>query len=160
MNQAIFAAGCFWGVQAYFDQIPGVKETIVGYTGGHLAHPTYEQVCTHTTGHAEAVKIIFDPHHVAYRTLLQHFFRMHDATQVGGQGPDIGDNYRSAIFFMDDIQRTLAEEAKKDTQQDTAKPIATEITPAQEFYTAEPYHQKYFARTGMGGCHVPYKPLA
>lgn len=160
MNYAVFAAGCFWGVQAYFDQVPGVQETEVGYTGGHVPNPTYEQVCTHTTGHAEAVKIKFDPHLISYKTLLQHFFRMHDATQVGGQGPDIGDSYRSAIFFMDDVQRSQAEEAKKAAQQDLTKPISTEITPAQEFYTAEAYHQKYFARTGMGGCHISYKPLA
>lgn len=156
----VLAAGCFWGVQAYFDQVPGVLKTEVGYTGGTVANPTYEQVCTHTTGHAEATRITFDPQEITFRDLVRHFFRMHDPTQVGGQGPDIGDSYRSAIFYQDDVQKETAEEVKKLVQKDFDKPIATEITQAGEFYMAENYHQKYFEKTGIGACHIPYAPLA
>jgi methionine-S-sulfoxide reductase len=156
---AILAGGCFWGVQAYFDQVPGVVKTEVGYTGGHVANPTYEQVCMHTTGHAEATKIDFDPSVISFADILRQFFRMHDPTQVGGQGPDIGDNYRSAIFYLDDAQRKTAEDIKKEKQSDFKKPIVTEVTKASEFYPAEEYHQKFFQKTGVGACHVPYAPL-
>lgn len=157
---AVVAAGCFWGVQAYFDQVPGVRKTTVGYTGGHVSEPTYEQVCTHTTGHAEAVKIEFDPQRVSYDILLRHFFRMHDPTQGDRQGPDVGDDYRSAIFFASDAQQKAAEAARHAAQKDFAQPITTEIVPLGEFYEAEDYHQKYFEKTGLGACHVPYKPIA
>ncbi|HKX73410.1 MAG TPA: peptide-methionine (S)-S-oxide reductase MsrA [Candidatus Saccharimonadales bacterium] len=156
---AIFAAGCFWGVQTYFDEVPGVLATTVGYTGGTLANPTYEQVCTHTTGHAEACKVEFDPAQVTYRDLVRQFFRMHDPTQVNRQGPDVGDSYRSAIFYTSDDQRHVAEEVKAKVQNMFAKPIATEITQAGPFYDAEEYHQKFFQKTGIGGCHVAYAPL-
>jgi methionine-S-sulfoxide reductase len=156
---ALFAAGCFWGVQAYFDEVPGVVATTVGYTGGHVANPTYEQVCTHTTGHAEACEIIFDPQVISYRDMVRHFFRMHDPTQLNRQGPDVGDSYRSAIFYTTDEQRTIAEEVKVQSQPVFKKPIVTEITKAQTFYKAEAYHQKFFQKTGQGGCHVPYAPL-
>lgn len=156
---AIFAAGCFWGVQAYFDQVPGVVKTTVGYTGGQLPNPTYEQVCSHTTGHAEATRIEFDPQKVTYHDLVRHFFRMHDPTQVNRQGPDIGDSYRSAIFYTNDSQRGIATTLRGEVQKSFDKPIATEITAAGEFYPAEDYHQKYFEKTGMGACHVPYAPL-
>lgn len=161
LETAIFAAGCFWGVQAYFDQVPGVVRTTVGYTGGHLANPTYEQVCSHTTGHAEATKIEFDPSIVSYQILLKHFFRMHDPTQVNRQGPDVGDNYRSAIFYLTDKQKEQAEKLRKDLESKKVykKSIATEITRASEFYEAEEYHQKYFEKTGMGGCHIAYAPI-
>lgn len=156
---AIFAAGCFWGVQAYFDQVPGVIATTVGYTGGHVKNPTYEQVCTHTTGHAEATKIEFDPKVISYREMLRQFFRMHDPTQVDRQGPDVGDSYRSAIFYVDDEQRAIAVEVKTQTQAHFKQPIATEVTKAAEFYKAEEYHQKFFQKTGIGACHMPYASL-
>jgi methionine-S-sulfoxide reductase len=156
---AIFAAGCFWGVQAYFDQVPGVVKTTVGYTGGHVKDPTYEQVCLHTTGHAEATKIEFDPSVTPYRNLVRHFFRMHDPTQMNRQGPDVGDNYRSAIFYTNDDQKKVAQEVKDMAQKDFDKPIVTEVTSASEFYDAEEYHQKYFEKTGFGACHVPYTPI-
>ncbi len=159
LQKAVFAAGCFWGVQFYFDQVPGVVSTAVGYTGGHTLQPTYEDVCTHTTGHAEAVLIEFDPAKVSYETLLKQFFHMHDPTQLNRQGPDVGDNYRSAIFYFDNAQRKIAEKLKVAVQTDFTQPIVTEITQASEFYPAEDYHQKYAERTGRGQCHIPYAQL-
>ncbi|MEO5627882.1 MAG: peptide-methionine (S)-S-oxide reductase MsrA [Candidatus Saccharimonadales bacterium] len=158
-QQAIFAAGCFWGVQYYFDQIPGVLETVAGYTGGHTQNPSYEDVCGHTTGHAEAVKITFDSSQVSYKTLLKQFFRMHDPTQLNRQGPDVGDSYRSAIFYVSEIQKQDALDAKKDAQTDWDEPIVTQINEAGEFYAAEDYHQKFAERTGRGMCHIPYQPI-
>lgn len=159
MDKAIFAVGCFWGVQFYFDQVPGVLSTTVGYTGGHTEHPTYRQVCTHTTGHAEAVLLEFDAKQVSYETLVRQFFRMHDPTQVNRQGPDIGDSYRTAIFYADDTQKTVAKMVVDDVQSDYDSPIATEITAASVFWPAEEYHQKYTEKMGYGACHAPYKPL-
>ncbi len=158
-GKALLAAGCFWGVQFYFDQIPGVMRTTVGYTGGRIENPTYDEVCTHTTGHAEALLIEFDPDQVTYDELLQHFFRMHDPTQLNRQGPDVGDSYRTAIFYFDDAQKQVAEKARKTAGEHTKQPIVTEITPAGSFYEAEPYHQKFSERTGIGMCHIPYEPL-
>jgi peptide-methionine (S)-S-oxide reductase len=158
-QKAVIAAGCFWGVQAYFDQVPGVVATTVGYTGGHVVNPSYDQVCMHRTGHAEAVEVLFDPAIVNYANILRQFFRMHDPTQVGGQGPDMGDNYRSAIFYANDAQRRTAVAIKQESQAHFKKPIVTEITKAGPFYLAEAYHQKFFAKTGVGACHVPYAPL-
>ncbi len=157
---AIFAAGCFWGVQYYFDQVPGVLETTVGYTGGHVDKPTYEQVCAHGTGHAEAVQIEFDPKKVSYKVLLKQFFRMHDPTQLNRQGPDVGDQYRSAIFYLN---RTQKEQAQKiidelNKNQFDGK-IVTTLEPAATFWSAEEYHQKYTQKTGLGICHVAYKPV-
>lgn len=159
MSQALFAAGCFWGVQYYFDQVPGVLRTMAGYTGGHTENPTYEQVCAHGTGHAEAVLIDFDPQKVDYETLVRQFFRMHDPTQLNRQGPDIGDNYRSAIFYFDDDQRQTVEMVMMDVAPKYNKPIVTQLAPAGTFYPAEPHHQKYTERTGQGMCHVPYAPI-
>lgn len=159
MQNAIFAAGCFWGVQAYFDQVPGVIDTEVGYTGGHTENPTYEEVCSHTTGHAEAVKITFDPDQVSYETLVKQFFRMHDPTQLNRQGPDIGDSYRTAIFYLDDTQKEAAERVKNAVQPQFDKPVVTEITKASDFYRAEEYHQKFTEKTGRGMCHVSYAPI-
>jgi methionine-S-sulfoxide reductase len=159
-EEAIFAAGCFWGVQYYFDQIPGVTKSIVGYTGGHAVNPTYEQVCSHTTGHAEAVQLEFDPRVVSYQALVKQFFRLHDPTQLNRQGPDIGDNYRSSIFYTTDEQKKVAERVRKETQSNFKLPIVTQITAAGEFYPAEDFHQKFTERTGRGMCHVDYAPIS
>lgn len=159
MEQAIFAGGCFWGVQYYLDQIPGVKQTLVGYTGGETENPTYEEVCSQTTGHAEAVWVEFDPKQVSYEKLVRHFFRLHDPTQLNRQGPDIGTNYRSAIFYLNEAQRDSAEKVQKRIQKELKKEIVTLVVPAGPFYRAEDYHQKYAERTGRGVCDVPYKPL-
>lgn len=158
-EKALFAAGCFWGVQYYFDQVPGVTRTTVGYTGGHTENPTYEEVCTHTTGHAEAVLIEFNPEQVSYDTLLKQFFHMHDPTQLNRQGPDVGDSYRTAIFYFTDHQKQQAEAVKQIAQKKVKQPIATEVTAAGTFYEAEDYHQKFAERTGRGMCHVPYAPV-
>lgn len=159
MDQACFAAGCFWGVQYYFDQIPGVVSSTVGYTGGSLEDPSYEDVCYKNTGHAEAVLLQFDTEQVSYETLLRHFFRLHDPTQLNRQGPDVGDQYRSVIFLVNEEQRPLAEAAKEAAQAEHSQPIVTQIEPLREFYQAEDYHQKYAEKTGRGMCHVPYEPL-
>ena len=160
MEKAIFAAGCFWGVQFYFDQVPGITNTTVGYTGGHTQNPTYEEVCSHTTGHAEAVLVEFDPDKVSYETLVRQFFRMHNPTQLNRQGPDVGDSYRSAIFYFDDGQRMVADRIKAEVQPSFHQPIVTQIEAAGPFYQAEAYHQKFAERTGRGMCHVAYEPLS
>ena len=159
MEQAIFAAGCFWGVQFYFDQVPGVVGTTAGYTGGHAENPTYEEVCSHTTGHAEAVLLEYNAGKVSYETLVKQFFRLHDPTQLNRQGPDVGDNYRSAIFYSTDEQKAVAERVRDRLQPKFSAPIVTEITQAGPFYRAEEYHQKYTEKTGRGACHVPYAPV-
>ena|ERR1700741_1048666 len=158
--KAIFAAGCFWGVQFYFDQVPGVTSSVVGYTGGHTENPTYEAVCDHGTGHAEAVELEFDPEQVSYETLVRQFFRMHNPTQMNRQGPDVGDQYRTAIFYTNEDQKQIAEKVKQELQPTFSEPIVTEITEATTFYPAEDYHQKYTDRTGRGMCHIPYAPLS
>jgi methionine-S-sulfoxide reductase len=158
---AIFAAGCFWGVQDYIDQIPGVLATEVGYIGGHVDKPSYEMVYTHSTGHAEAVKVVYDSSKVSYKTLLKQFFHMHDPTQLNRQGPDIGDNYRSAIFYLNEDQKQQAK-AKIDelnSSGDYKKPIVTTLEPAGYFWPAEEYHQKYVNKTGIGACHISYQPV-
>lgn len=160
MEKAIFAAGCFWGVQFYFDQIPGVIKTTVGYTGGHTDNPNYEAVCSHTTGHAEAVLIEFDPKQINYEMLCRHFFRMHDPTQLNRQGWDVGDSYRTAIFYFNEEQRETAQQIKYELAPKFDKPIVTEISPASKFYPAEDYHQKYTERTGRGMCHIAYKAIS
>lgn len=159
MEKAIFAAGCFWGVQFYFDQVPGVTKTIVGYTGGRVENPTYEQVCSHTTGHAEAIEIEFNPKVIRYEILVRHLFSIHDATQLNRQGPDIGDQYRSAIFYFDDEQKLVAERIRYEIQTLTKTPIVTQITPVAHFYKAEEYHQKYSEKTGQGMCHISYEKI-
>ena len=159
VEKAIFAAGCFWGLQYYFDQIPGVTKTIVGYTGGEVKHPTYEQVCYENTGHAEALEVEFDTSQVSYEILVKQFFRMHDPTQLNRQGPDVGTQYRSAIFYLNDQQRETAEKVMLSVADDFDKAIVTEIGEASEFYKAEEYHQKYTEKTGRGMCHVPYQAV-
>lgn len=156
MEQALFAAGCFWGVQYYFDQVPGVVSTMVGFTGGTTENPTWDEVNTHTTNHAEAVWIEFDAEKVSYETLVRQFFRMHDPTQLDRQGPDVGENYRSAIFYITDEQREIAERVKAELQKRHEGRIVTEITESGPFYRAEELHQKFTAKTGHGACRVPY----
>jgi peptide methionine sulfoxide reductase msrA/msrB len=157
MQTIIFAAGCFWGVQFYFDQVPGVVETEVGYIGGHTEQPSYEAVCSHTTGHAEAVKVVFDPSKVSFETLLKQFFRMHDPTQLNRQGPDVGDQYRSAIFYADENQKAVAQKVINElNKSDFDGKIVTSLESATTFWPAEEYHQKFTERTGRGMCHVPY----
>jgi len=156
MAKATFAAGCFWGVEDTFRQVKGVRSAIVGYTGGTKRNPLYEDVCTGTTGHAEAVEVEFEPAEVSYGELLAVFFRSHDPTTPNRQGPDIGTQYRSAIFFHDAEQETAALEAKAalDKAGVFKRPIVTEVTPASEFYRAEEYHQQYFEKRGMKSCHL------
>lgn len=156
LKTAIFAAGCFWGVQAEYDRVPGVVKTTAGYTGGQTPHPTYEQVCSLETGHAESVQIEFDPNQVSYRELVALFFKLHDPTLIDRQGPNEGNNYRSAIFYTDDSQRETAEAviAKLTEKHIFDKPIATEVTRATEFYPAEEYHQKYCEKQGYGPCSI------
>jgi methionine-S-sulfoxide reductase len=160
-EEAIFGAGCFWGVQYYFDQVPGVIETEVGYTGGHRDNPTYEDVLSHTTGHAEATRIVYDPKKISFETLLKQFFRMHDPTQLNRQGPDIGDNYRSAIFYKNETQKQIAQKIIDELNQSGSykKPIVTTLEPYGKFWPAEDYHQKFSQRTGRGICHVDYAPI-
>lgn len=152
---AAFAAGCFWGVEDAFRKIPGVTATAVGYAGGKTKDPTYEQVCEHTTGHAETVLVEFDPRRVGYDKLVSVFFRIHDPTTLNRQGPDIGDQYRSAIFTFSPAQETAAREGMTRAQGKVQRPIVTQIAPVPAFYRAEDYHQQYSERTGHHGCAVP-----
>jgi len=149
-NVATFAAGCFWGVEDRFRQLPGVLEVTSGYTGGHVDHPDYRQVCTGTTGHAEAVEVEFDPSQIAYEELVRAFFAMHDPTTPNRQGPDVGTQYRSAIFAHDDSQREMAERIQDEAQSQLAQPIVTEITDAGPFWPAEDYHQRYLEKRRAG----------
>ena len=154
---AIFAGGCFWGVEEVFRTTPGVLATAVGYIGGKTSKPSYEDVCSHGTGHAEAVRVEYDPQVVSYLDLLTIFFKNHDPTQVNRQGPDVGDQYRSAIFTLSEEQAATAERAKKllDESKAFPRPIATRIEPATTFWMAEDYHQQYLLKTGQAQCHTP-----
>jgi len=154
--KATFGAGCFWGVEMSFRRLEGVTDAAVGYAGGHTDNPTYHDICGHGTGHAEVVEVEYDPAVIPYETLLEAFFEMHDPTQVNRQGPDIGDQYRSVIFFHTPEQQTTAERFKSelDTSGRHARPIATAIEPAPIFWRAEDYHQRYIERRGGGGCAV------
>jgi peptide-methionine (S)-S-oxide reductase len=151
-EQATFGAGCFWGVEYVFRRVPGVVDVQVGYTGGLTKNPTYPEVCSHTTGHAEVAQVTFDNERVSFDQLLDVFWALHDPTQVNRQGPDIGDQYRSAIFTHSPEQQTAAETSKQRAQARFSKPIATEIVPLTTFYPAENYHQAYYEKNG----HEPY----
>ena len=151
-KKATFGAGCFWGVEAAFRQLEGVTRTRVGYSGGALENPTYEDVCSHTTGHAEVVEVTYDPERVSYDQLLQVFWRKHDPTQLNRQGWDIGDQYRSVVFFHDKEQQEAALAAKAREQASYTAPIVTQVEPAETFYEAEDYHQQYLEKRGRSTC--------
>ena len=152
-GSAIFAGGCFWGVEYYLQKAPGVISVTSGYTGGTVKNPTYQQVCTGNTGHAESVKIVYDPQKTSYEKLLKLFLEIHDPTQAGGQGPDIGDQYRSEIFYLNDEQKKIAEDDLNILRSKGFK-IATTVTKASEFYPAEAYHQDYYFKNGKTPyCH-------
>lgn len=155
-RKATFAAGCFWGVEAAFRRVEGVSATAVGYEGGTVPNPSYEQVCSHTTGHAEAVEVDYDPDRVSYEELLEVFWAEHDPTQLDRQGPDVGDQYRSAIFVHDEEQReaALRSKAALEASGRYARPIVTRIEPASTFWRAEDYHQRYLERRGLASCTV------
>lgn len=150
-NKAIFAAGCFWGVQFYFSKEQGVISSQVGYIGGHTKNPTYQEVCTHETGHLEAIEVTFDTEKTTYENLVKLFFEIHDFTQTDGQGPDIGNQYLSSIFYLNEEQKQIAEKIIEELQSKNYK-IATTLKKADTFYKAEEYHQNYYDKTG----HEPY----
>ena len=155
MEKATFGAGCFWGVEAAFRQVPGVVDAAVGYMGGTLENPTYQDVCTDNTGHAEVVHVTFDPAQVSYQQLLDLFWEIHDPTTPNRQGPDVGRQYRSAVFFHSVEQESAAKASKQKLQTSGRfqRPVVTEITPASTFYRAEDYHQRYFEKRGIAACH-------
>ena len=152
---ATFGAGCFWGVEAAFQSVPGVIDTAVGYSGGHTENPSYQDVCTDETGHAEVVQVTFDPAKVTYEQLLEAFWQAHDPTQANRQGPDFGAQYRTAIFFHSPEQEAAAKKSRAalDASGRFKRPIVTEITPASTFWRAEEYHQKYLQKRGAASCH-------
>ncbi len=156
MAKAMFGAGCFWGVEETFRKVPGVKDVAVGYSGGTLENPTYEDVCTDRTGHAEVVEVDYDPAAVSYDRLLDVFWNGHNPTQLNRQGPDVGKQYRSVIFFYTPEQEAAARASKQALEKSGrfARPIVTEISPAQRFWRAEDYHQRYLEKRGLGSCHV------
>ncbi|MDR3619174.1 MAG: peptide-methionine (S)-S-oxide reductase MsrA [Paludisphaera borealis] len=156
MATATFGAGCFWGVEEAFRKTPGVVETAVGYMGGAVEHPTYKQVCTDQTGHAEVVQVQFDPAQVSFPQLLELFWKIHNPMTLNRQGPDFGSQYRSAVFYHDDAQRDEASALKRRLDESGAfpRPIVTEITPAATFWRAEEYHQQYVQKNGGGSCHI------
>jgi peptide-methionine (S)-S-oxide reductase len=156
MALATFGAGCFWGVEARFQQVPGVTETAVGYEGGSMENPSYRAVCTDLTGHAEVVQLEFDPARVSYTQLLQLFFELHDPTQLNRQGPDWGTQYRSVVFFHSPQQEAEARAliSRLTEQKRFPKPIVTQLVPAQTFWRAEDYHQKYLQKRGALSCHI------
>jgi len=154
LARATFAAGCFWGVEEFFLSIPGVVDAVSGYTAGAQKAPTYEEVCSGRTGHAEAVLVTYDPAQVSYEHLLEEFWRHHDPTTPNRQGPDVGTQYRSAVFFHNAEQERLAKESLEAHQARFGRPIVTEVAAASTFWPAEAYHQRYVERTGHGACHV------
>jgi peptide-methionine (S)-S-oxide reductase len=156
MEKATFGAGCFWGVEESFRQLSGVAETEVGYLGGHTNNPSYKDVCTDETGHAEVVQVTYDPAKISYEQLLDVFWSAHDPTTLNRQGPDVGTQYRSAIFFHSPEQERVARASKEKVQASGKfrRPVVTEITPASTFYRAEEYHQKYLSKRGVSHCHI------
>ncbi len=156
LQKATFGAGCFWGVEEIFKKLPGVSSTAVGYMGGHTKNPTYKEVCSNQTGHAEVLQLEYDPVKISYEELLQTFWDCHNPTQVNRQGPDYGTQYRSAVFFHSLEQEELAKKSKAvlENSDKYHEPIATEIVPAETFYRAEEYHQQYFMKNGGGACHI------
>jgi peptide-methionine (S)-S-oxide reductase len=154
MEKATFAAGCFWGVEATFRSIPGVISTRAGYTGGALKNPAYKDVCTDRTGHAEAVEVTYDPARVSYEDLLKVFWQNHDPTTLNRQGPDVGTQYRSAVFYHSPAQEAAARASKDQVQKSSRRPIVTQIVPAAEFWQAEDYHQQYLEKRGLAHCHI------
>jgi peptide-methionine (S)-S-oxide reductase len=158
MQLATFGAGCFWGVEATFRRVPGVLKTAVGYSGGHLAKPTYEDVCTDRTGHAEVVQVEYDPEKVSYERLLEVFWSSHDPTQLNRQGPDVGTQYRSVIFYHNEEQKAEALESKAGLESlgRFRRPIVTQIVPAAPFYRAEEYHQQYLEKQGLESCSIEF----
>ena len=156
MEQATFGAGCFWGVEEEFRQLPGVTDTKVGYMGGTLANPSYGDVCTDRTGHAEVVQVTFDPAKIGYDQLLDTFWKIHDPTTINRQGPDVGTQYRSVIFYDSPAQKSSAERSIAQLQASGRfrRPIVTRVEAAQTFWPAEEYHQRYLEKQGLGSCHI------
>lgn len=156
LEKATFGAGCFWGVEQVFRQVPGVTDAAVGYAGGKVENPTYRQICEHGTGHAEVVEVTFDPSKVTYARLVDIFFKIHDPTTLNRQGPDVGDQYRSVIFYHDETQRQVAEKGRDAAAKSGRyrNPIVTFIEPAPRFWRAEEYHQRYFEKNGGPSCHI------
>ena len=157
MAKATFGAGCFWGVESAFRQVQGVTDAAVGYMGGTLANPTYEDVCTDRTGHAEVVQLDYDPAQIPYGEILRVFFEIHDPTTLNSQGPDFGKQYRSVIFFHNAEQERTAQRMKEELDRAGrfARKIVTQIVPASDFWRAEEYHQRYFEKHGIAACHMP-----
>jgi peptide-methionine (S)-S-oxide reductase len=151
---ATFGAGCFWGVEVAFRNVPGVSDTAVGYMGGTVTNPTYEQVCTDRTGHAEVVQVEYDPEEVSYEQLLDTFWEEHDPTQMNRQGPDVGSQYRSVVFFHTPEQQEQAVASKARVQAQSDDPVVTEIVPASDFWRAEEYHQQYLVKRGVATCRI------
>ena len=160
MEKALFGAGCFWGVEDFFRQVPGVSDAVSGYAGGNVLNPTYKQVCSDSTGHAEVVEVTFDPAKVSYATLVDLFFKMHNPTTRNRQGPDVGTQYRSVIFTHSEEQARVAQEVKAEVEASGKwkTPVVTQIEPAPAFWKAEEHHQRYFEKHG-GHCHVSYAEL-
>ncbi len=157
-KKTTFGAGCFWGIEAAFKKLKGVISATSGYMGGHKENPTYEDVCTGKTGHAEAVEVVYDPQKITYQKLLEVFWKIHDPTTLNRQGPDIGSQYRSAIFYHDEEQGNIANESKKKLEESKTfkSKIVTKITPAALFYKAEEYHQNYYEKHGINSCGIKY----
>ena len=158
MEKATFGAGCFWGVESFFRQVPGVEDAVCGYAGGRVANPTYKQVCTDRTGHAEVVEVTYDPSRVRYGELVDVFFMNHDPTQLNRQGPDVGTQYRSVIFYHSPEQERIAKEKTEALTKSNRfkRPVVTVIEPAPAFWKAEEYHQRYLEKNGLPSCHVNF----